>query len=80
MISGRPPIDRIPSNAILVLEACGANRNWLDPHDRVEMTPQLKVKATDHPRGVGVILHDFSRVRVRATSSIQKIGEYYDIK
>jgi hypothetical protein len=36
---GDVPANRLPRDAILVLEAWGANRNGLDPNDRVESTP-----------------------------------------
>jgi hypothetical protein len=35
-LSGLEP-SRVPSDAILVIEAWGANRNWLDPHDLVDL-------------------------------------------
>lgn len=69
--------DKIPDDAILVLEAWGANRNWLDPRDHVKMDPRIRVQETDHPRGFGVILRDFSVVRVRDACSIRKRGRYY---
>ncbi len=71
------PADLIPRDAILVLEAWGANRNWLDPNDRVESTPHLRFAATDHPGGFGVILRDFRVVRVRDAGRIHKTGAYY---
>ncbi len=74
---GDTDLDKIPDDAILVLEAWGANRNWLDPRDRVEMDPRIRVQETDHPRGFGVILRDFSVVRVRDAGSIRKRGRYY---
>ena len=74
---GDVPVNRIPPDAILVLGAWGANRNWLDPNDRVESTPRLRVAATDHPAGFGVILRDFRVVRVRAAGRIRKTGAYY---
>jgi hypothetical protein len=74
---GDVPVNRLPRDAILVLEAWGANRNWLDPNDRVESTPRLRVAATDHPAGFGVILRDFRVVRVRDAGRIRKTGAYY---
>jgi hypothetical protein len=74
---GDVPVNRLPRDAILVLEAWGANRNWLDPNDRVESTPRLRVAATDHPHGFGVILRDFRVVRVRDAGRIRKTGAYY---
>ncbi len=71
------PADLIPPDAILVLEAWGSNRNWLDPNDRVESTPRLRVAATDHPGGFGVILSDFRVVRVRNAGRIRKVGDCY---
>jgi len=67
----------IPANAILVIEAWGANQNWLDPRDRIETFPRVKVEATDHPNGFGVILGDLSRVRVKDAGRIRKEGQYY---
>ncbi len=74
---GDTPIDQIPANAVLVLEAWDANHDWLDPRDKVEDFPRIKVDPTDHPSGVGVILRDFSVTRVRDTSRIKKDGKYY---
>jgi Protein of unknown function (DUF1559) len=74
---GDTPIDRIPMNAILVLEAWGANRDWLDPNDHFDTVPPLNVMRTDHPHGFGVILRDLSRVRVRDPARIRKVGKYY---
>ena len=74
---GDVPADRLPRDAILVLEAWGANRNWLDPNDRVATTPRLRVAATDHPAGFGVILRDFRVVRVRDAGRIRQAGAYY---
>jgi hypothetical protein len=74
---GDTPIDQIPANAVLVLEAWDANHDWLDPRDKVEDSPRIKVNPTDHPSGIGVILGDFSETRVRDTSRIKKDGEYY---
>jgi len=67
----------IPANAILVIEAWGANQNWLDPRDRIETSPRVKVGANDHPNGFGVVLADLSRVRVRDANRIMKEGRYY---
>jgi hypothetical protein len=74
---GDTPIDQTPANAVLVLEAWDANHNWLDPRDKVEDSPRIKVDPTDHPAGIGVILRDFSVTRVRDTSRIKKDGKYY---
>ena len=49
----------------------------IDPNDRVESTPRLRVAATDHPAGFGVILRDFRVVRVRDAGRIRKTGAYY---
>ena len=74
---GDTPIDQIPANAVLVLEAWDANHDWLDPRDKVEDSPRIKVDSTDHPAGIGVILRDFSVIRVKDTSRIKKDGKYY---
>ena len=74
---GDTPIDQIPANAVLVLEAWDANHDWLDPRDKVEDSPRIKVDSTDHPAGIGVILRDFSVIRVRDTSRIKKDGKYF---
>jgi hypothetical protein len=74
---GDTPIDQIPANAVLVLEAWDANHDWLDPRDKVEDSPRIKVDSTDHPAGIGVILRDFSVIRARDTSRIKKDGKYY---
>jgi hypothetical protein len=74
---GDTPTDQIPANAVLVLEAWDANHDWLDPRDKVEDSPRIKVNPTDHPSGIGVILGDFSVTRVRDTSRIKKDGKYY---
>jgi hypothetical protein len=74
---GDTPIDQIPANSVLVLEAWDANHDWLDPRDKVEDSPRIKVDPTDHPSGIGVILSDFSVIRVRDTSQIKKDGNYY---
>jgi hypothetical protein len=74
---GNTPIDQVPANAVLVLEAWDANHDWLDPRDKVEDSPRIKVDSTDHPSGIGVILRDFSVQRVRDTSRIKKDGKYY---
>jgi hypothetical protein len=74
---GDTPIDQIPDNAVLVLEAWDANHDWLDPRDKFEDSPRIKVDPTDHPAGIGVILRDFSVIRVRDTSRIKKDGKYY---
>jgi hypothetical protein len=74
---GDTPIGQIPANAVLVLEAWDANHDWLDPRDKVEDSPQLKVDPTDHPSGIGVVLGDFSVTRVSDTSRINKDGKYY---
>jgi hypothetical protein len=74
---GDTPIDQIPANAVLVLEAWDANHDWLDPRDKVEDSPRIKVDPTEHPAGIGVILRDFSVMRVRDTSRIKKDGKYY---
>ena len=74
---GDTPIDQIPANAVLVLEAWDANHDWLDPRDKVEDSPRIKVDPTDHPSGIGVILCDFSVIRVRDMSRIKKDGKYY---
>jgi hypothetical protein len=70
-------IGEIPANAVLVLEIWGANRDWLDPRDRFETSPRIEIPATDHPIGFGVILRDFSVVRVRDASRIEKRGRFY---
>ena len=62
---------------MLVLEAWDANHNWLDPRDKVEDSPRIKVDPTDHPAGIGVVLGDFSVIRVKDTSRIKKDGKYY---
>jgi len=67
----------IPSDAILVIEAWGANRNWLDPHDLVQLYPSVRIAATDHPNGFGVIFGDFRVSRVRDLGRIRKVGAYY---
>jgi hypothetical protein len=77
---GDTPIDQIPANAVLVLEAWDANHDWLDPRDQVEDSPRIKVDPTDHPAGIGVILRDFSVIRVRDTSRIKKDGKYYVVE
>ena len=74
---GDTPTDQIPANAVLVLEAWDANHDWLDPRDKVEDSPRIKVNPTDHPSGIGVILCDFSVIRVRDMSRIKKDGKYY---
>lgn len=75
-LSGLEP-SRVPSNAILVIEAWGANRNWLDPHDLVELSPRVRVAATDHPSGFGVILGNFRVTRVRDSGRVRKVGAFY---
>jgi hypothetical protein len=47
------------------------------PRDKVEDSPRIKVDSTDHPAGIGVILRDFSVIRVRDTSRIKKDGKYH---
>jgi hypothetical protein len=75
-LSGLEP-SRVPSDAILVIEAWGANRNWLDPHDLVELSPRVRVAATDHPSGFGVILGNFRVTRVRDSGRVRKVGAFY---
>lgn len=75
-LSGLEP-SRVPSDAILVIEAWGANRNWLDPHDLIELSPRLRIPPTDHPNGFGVILGDFRVTRVKDSGRVRKAGAFY---
>jgi hypothetical protein len=74
---GDTPIDQIPKNAILVLETRGVNRDWANPHDLIEISPQVDLGVTDHPGGRGVILGNLSVSRVNDASRIRKSGKYY---
>lgn len=70
-------IRRLPEDAILVVESWGANRNWLDPHDRIDPSPRAAAERTGHPGGFGVILRSFKVVRVEDPGRIVKSGPYY---
>jgi Protein of unknown function (DUF1559) len=50
---GDTPIVQIPKNAILVLETRGINKDWANPHDLIEISPQFDLGVTDHPKRTG---------------------------
>jgi hypothetical protein len=70
-------IASIPPKAILVIEISGVGRGWSDPRDEAVYPEQSSRLASGHPRGFGVILSDFSRLRVKDSRRISKQGSFY---
>jgi hypothetical protein len=70
-------IASIPPKAILVIEISGVDHAWSDPNEDAVYQAQSIPSASDHPRGLGVILSDFSRLRVKDSRRIKKQESLY---
>lgn len=70
-------IARIPPKAVLVVEIIGTNHGWSDPNDDAVCPALSSPSSSGHPRGFGVILSDFSRLRVKDLRRIKKQGPLY---
>jgi|GEM_PF-5427273 len=70
-------IASIPPRAILVIEIRGVGHGWSDPSFDTVYPAQSCPAASGHLRGFGVILSDFSRLRVKDSRKIKRRGSLY---
>jgi hypothetical protein len=66
-----------PKAAILVIEMGNCNHAWMNPFDDACDLVQTESIRSNHPHGFGVILGDFTRLRLKDTKRIKKQGDYY---
>ncbi|QEH33297.1 hypothetical protein OJF2_17980 [Aquisphaera giovannonii] len=78
MINDLSAIDpaKLPRNAILLIESAGLPLDWRSPFDELS-EEQVRSIASPHPSGFGVVLADFTSVRLKDVDRIRTVDGLY---